>query len=52
MAEWVNYDVMDFVTKFDIELDKDIYYAGETLTGHMIVQNSENIKVQGESDTS
>lgn len=40
-------DVMDCVTKFDIELDKDIFYAGETLTGHIIVQNTENIKVQG-----
>lgn len=38
---------MDCVTKFDIELDKDIFYAGETLTGHIIVQNTENIKVQG-----
>lgn len=43
----VHDDVMDCVTKFDIELDKDIFYAGETLTGHIIVQNTENIKVQG-----
>ncbi|KAJ8305449.1 hypothetical protein KUTeg_015994 [Tegillarca granosa] len=38
---------MDYVRKFDIELDKDVYYAGETLTGKVVVQNIENIKVQG-----
>lgn len=40
---------MDYVRKFDIELDKDVYYAGETLTGKVVVQNIENIKVQGKS---
>ncbi|XP_014773235.1 uncharacterized protein LOC106871347 [Octopus bimaculoides] len=38
---------MDYISKFDIELDRDIYYAGEKLTGHIVVQNIENLKVQG-----
>ncbi|XP_046356978.1 uncharacterized protein LOC124135614 [Haliotis rufescens] len=38
---------MDFIRKFDIELDKEIYYAGEILSGKIIVQNTENIRVQG-----
>ncbi|KAL5020945.1 hypothetical protein ScPMuIL_000100 [Solemya velum] len=37
---------MDYICKFDIELDRDIYYAGETLTGNIAVSNTENIKVQ------
>ena len=38
---------MDFVQKFDIELDKEIYYAGEVVTGRVIVVTTENIKVKG-----
>ncbi|GAB1610691.1 uncharacterized protein LOC115223663 [Argonauta hians] len=38
---------MDYISKFDIEIDRDVYYAGEKLTGHIVVQNSENLKVQG-----
>lgn len=38
---------MDYIHKFDIELDRDIYYAGEKLTGHVVVVNTENLKVQG-----
>ncbi|KAK3090525.1 hypothetical protein FSP39_012489 [Pinctada imbricata] len=38
---------MDSVTRFELELDKDVYYAGETLSGRVVVSNTENIKVQG-----
>ncbi|XP_064606638.1 LOW QUALITY PROTEIN: arrestin domain-containing protein 3-like [Liolophura sinensis] len=38
---------MDYIKKFDLELDKDVIYAGEKLTGQVVVENIENIKVQG-----
>lgn len=38
---------MDYIKQFEIELDKDVYYAGETLSGCVLVQNTENVKVQG-----
>jgi len=38
---------MDYLKKFDIELDKDVYYAGEVLTGRIIVRVTENIRAQG-----
>lgn len=38
---------MDYITSFDITLDKDVYYAGETITGHVILENAENIKIRG-----
>ncbi|KAL4236706.1 hypothetical protein ACF0H5_005090 [Mactra antiquata] len=38
---------MDYVQTFDIELDKEIYYAGEVITGKVIVITTENIKVKG-----
>ena len=38
---------MDYVQKFDIELDKEIYYAGEIISGRVIVDTLENIKVKG-----
>ena len=38
---------MDYIKQFEIELDKEVYYAGETLSGCVLVQNTENIKVQG-----
>jgi hypothetical protein len=40
---------MDYVQKFDIELDKEIYYAGELVSGRVIVITTENIKVKGKS---
>lgn len=39
---------MDFIKKFDIELEKENYYAGELLRGWVIVENVENLKVKGE----
>ena len=40
-------DVMDYLKKFEVELDKDVYYAGEVLTGRVIARITENIKVHG-----
>ena len=38
---------MDYIKKFDIELEKEYYYAGEKVKGWVIVQNTENIKIRG-----
>jgi hypothetical protein len=38
---------MDYIKRFDIELEKEVYYAGEKLKGHILVENIENIKVKG-----
>lgn len=38
---------MDYVQKFDIEIDKENYYAGEVVTGKVVVITTENIKVKG-----
>jgi len=40
---------MDYVQKFDIELEKDVYYAGEVIKGKVVVVTVENIKVKGEN---
>lgn len=39
--------IMDYIRKFDIELEKEHYYAGEKLKGHVIVENVENLKIRG-----
>ena len=39
---------MDYIKRFDIELEKEYYYAGEKLCGHVVVENYENIKVRGQ----
>jgi hypothetical protein len=36
---------MDYIKQFEIELDKDVYYAGETLSGCVLVQNTDNVPV-------
>lgn len=38
---------MDYITSFDIRLEKDVYYPGEPITGCVLVENSENIKIRG-----
>uniref|UniRef100_A0A7E4W6C0 Arrestin_C domain-containing protein n=1 Tax=Panagrellus redivivus TaxID=6233 RepID=A0A7E4W6C0_PANRE len=38
---------MDYITSFDIRLEKDVYYAGEPLTGCVVLENTENIKIRG-----
>ncbi|CAD5215205.1 unnamed protein product [Bursaphelenchus xylophilus] len=38
---------MDFITSFDIRLEKDVYYAGEAVVGCVVLENSEPIKIRG-----
>ncbi|KAH7718895.1 Protein ARRD-6 a [Aphelenchoides avenae] len=38
---------MDFITSFDIRLEKDVYYPGEPVLGCVVLENSEPIKVRG-----
>ncbi|KAH6941969.1 hypothetical protein HPB50_026063 [Hyalomma asiaticum] len=37
---------MDYIREFDIRLEKEMYYAGETLAGHIIVNTIENFKLR------
>uniref|UniRef100_A0A8D8QV53 Arrestin domain-containing protein 3 n=1 Tax=Cacopsylla melanoneura TaxID=428564 RepID=A0A8D8QV53_9HEMI len=37
---------MDYIRDFDIKLDKEMYYAGETLGGHVILDTTENFKLR------
>ncbi|XP_077499011.1 arrestin domain-containing protein 3-like [Amblyomma americanum] len=37
---------MDYIREFDIRLEKEMYYAGETLAGHIIVNTVENFKLR------
>ena len=39
---------MDFIRKYDIELQKEHYYAGETLHGWVVIENLENLRVTGD----
>ena len=38
---------MDYIREFDIRLEKEMYYAGEILTGYVILDTSENFKIRG-----
>uniref|UniRef100_A0A915DY99 Arrestin C-terminal-like domain-containing protein n=1 Tax=Ditylenchus dipsaci TaxID=166011 RepID=A0A915DY99_9BILA len=38
---------MDYITSFDIRLEKDVYYAGEPVLGCVVLENSEPIKIRG-----
>jgi len=38
---------MDFIRKYDIELEKEQYYAGETLRGWVVIENAENLRITG-----
>ncbi|KAK6734516.1 hypothetical protein RB195_017980 [Necator americanus] len=38
---------MDYISSFDIRLPKEIYYAGEKITGTVLLENTENIKIKG-----
>lgn len=40
---------MDYIRSFDIRLEKDVYYAGETINGHVYLENVDNFKVKGDS---
>ncbi|XP_058809353.1 arrestin domain-containing protein 3-like isoform X6 [Phymastichus coffea] len=37
---------MDNISEFDIKLEKEVYYAGETIRGHVILHTSENFKLR------
>ncbi|RWS29175.1 hypothetical protein B4U80_04720, partial [Leptotrombidium deliense] len=37
---------MDYINEFDIRLAKEMYYAGETLTGHVVLNTLENFKLK------
>ena len=39
--------MIDYIRKFDIELEKEHYYAGEKLKGWVVIENTENCKVRG-----
>ena len=39
---------MDYIRRFDIELERTHYYAGEKLRGWVVLDTTENIKVRGE----
>jgi len=43
---------MDYIREFDIRLEKEMYYAGEVLMGHVILDTVENFKLRGESQLS
>ena len=38
---------MDYIRKYDIELEKEQYYAGETLRGWVVIENAENLRITG-----
>ena len=38
---------MDYIRKFDIRLEKEMYYPGESLLGHVILHTVENFKLKG-----
>ncbi|VDL82151.1 unnamed protein product, partial [Nippostrongylus brasiliensis] len=38
---------MDYITSFDIRLAKEIFYAGERISGSVLLENCENIKIKG-----
>ncbi|XP_046752700.1 arrestin domain-containing protein 3-like [Diprion similis] len=37
---------MDHISEFDIRLEKEAYYAGETIHGHVILHTTENFKLR------
>lgn len=37
---------MDYIREFDIRLDREMYYAGEILKGHVILNTVENFKLR------
>jgi hypothetical protein len=39
---------MDYISEFDIRLEREMYYAGEILTGRVILSTTENFKLKGE----
>jgi len=42
---------MDYISEFDIRLEREQYYAGEALIGRVILSTTENFKLKGESNS-
>lgn len=38
--------MMDYIREFDIRLEKEMFYAGETLVGHVVLDTVENFKLR------
>lgn len=38
---------MDYIREFDIKLEKEMFYAGEILSGFVILDTVENFKLRG-----
>jgi len=41
---------MDYIREFDIRLDKEMFYAGEILEGHVVLDTIENFKLKSKSN--
>lgn len=37
---------MDYIREFDIQLEKEQYYAGETIKGNVVLDTVENFKLR------
>ncbi|VDM14556.1 unnamed protein product [Wuchereria bancrofti] len=37
---------MNYITAFDIRLNKDVYYSGDNVSGNVILENSRNIHIK------
>ena len=42
---------MDHLTTFEIVLDRPVYHAGDTLSGHVVLVVEDNMRVQSEYKT-
>lgn len=40
---------MDYIRQFDIRLEKEMYYPGECLIGHVILHTIENFKLKSKT---
>lgn len=38
---------MDYISEFDIHLDREVWYPGELLTGFVLLKTIENFKLKG-----
>lgn len=41
--------MMDFIKGLDLDLEKDSYYPGETINGHVLLSCIANVKIRGEN---
>lgn len=39
---------MDYIREFDIRLEREMYYAGEIISGHVLLNTIENFKLKCE----